>query len=102
MNDLALVPAAPVYQAVPVVPAGYARLNITFGGANGDLIDPVAYDLPDADIRRMATEAVQNGSIPGIAQAGNANFADFVVERFPATDELPNRVMLRPKTPFGA
>ena len=92
----------PIQPAQAGIPAGYARLNITFGGANGDLLDPVAYDLPDADIRQMATEAVRNGSIAGIARADAANFADFVVERFPATDELPNRVMLRPKTPFGA
>lgn len=98
-----IVPINPNAAPVPGgIPAGYARLNITHGGANGDLLDPIAYDLPDADIRRMATEAVRTGSVPGIARAEAADFGDFVVERFPATDELPNRVMLRPKTPFGA
>lgn len=86
-------------QDLPVVQT--ARLNITWKGQNGDLLDQVAYDLSDADIKRIATEAVQAG-IPGIAADPAANFNDFVVDRFAANDEVPdNRLMLRPKTPFG-
>ena len=35
--------------------------------------------------------------------AGSPNLnADFVVDRFPATEEIPHaRLFLRPKTPFG-
>jgi hypothetical protein len=78
-----------------------ARLNITYSGSNGDLPDFVSYDTPDSDIRRIASEAILSGSVPGIA-AVNADFSDFVIERFGATEvrEFP-LISLRPKTPFG-
>lgn len=77
-----------------------AVLNITYANTNGDLKDWVPFDATDADIKRFASEAIQSGSIPGIdAQA--ADFTDFMVQRFAAKDDLPNRVVLRPKTPFG-
>lgn len=80
---------------------GMAQLNITWAGANGDLPDPVAYDTPLADIKRIATEAVRDG-IPGIPADAAADFGDFIVDRFPSTEDVPNnRLMLRPKTPFG-
>lgn len=78
-----------------------ARLNITYGGQNGDYPDGVNYDSTDADVKQIATEAIRTGYIPGIPADGNADIQDFVVDRFPATDELPPRLMLRPKTPFG-
>lgn len=80
---------------------GEATLNITWAGQNGDLPTPVLFDSTDVDIRRWATEAVRAG-IPGITADAGVNFQDFVVERFSATEGLPNRVVLRPKTPFGA
>lgn len=83
------------------IAADQARINITHGGHNGDLPDPVSYDATDADIKAWVTEAVRGGSVPGIPAAPNANFADFVVDRFPATGDLPNRISIRPKTPFG-
>ena len=80
-----------------------ARLNVTFAGQNGDLPDPVAFDAPDADVKRWVTESVRNGGVPGIQANATADFTDFVVDRFPATDDAPfNRMMVRPKTPFGA
>lgn len=79
---------------------GEAILNITWAGQNGDLPNPILFDSTDTDIRRWATEAVRNG-IAGITADANVNFQDFVVERFSATDGLPSRVVLRPKTPFG-
>lgn len=79
---------------------GEAVLNITHAGQNGDLPTPIPFDSSDADIRRWATEAVQGG-MPGITADAAVNFQDFVVERFGATAGLPNRVCLRPKTPFG-
>lgn len=90
-----------VHLVRPGVVPGEAILNITYGGQNGDLPQPIMFDAADADIRRWATEAVRAG-IPGITADSNANFDDFVVERFGATDGLPSRVLLRPKTPFGA
>lgn len=80
----------------------HARLNITYGGYNGDLTDPIAYDSADGDVKQWATEAVRNGNVPGIPAQANADFTDFIVDRFAATAELPGRVMLRPKTPFGS
>ena len=79
---------------------GEAVLNITWAGQNGDLPNPILFDSTDVDIRRWATEAVRGG-IPGITADVRVDFQDFVVERFGATAGLPNRVVLRPKTPFG-
>lgn len=77
-----------------------ARLNITWAGQNADLPDPIDRDLDDATVKALATEAVVGG-VPGIEADQNANFTDFVVDRFQATGDLPARVMVRPKTPFG-
>lgn len=79
-----------------------ARLNITYGGENGDFVDPVFFDAADSDIKAWATEAVRNGDVPGIPADVNADFNDFVVDRFSAKDDQPNRIMVRPKTPFGS
>ncbi|GAG09140.1 unnamed protein product, partial [marine sediment metagenome] len=43
-----------------------ARFNITYGGENGDLADPVFFDAADGDVKEWATEAVRNGSVAGI------------------------------------
>lgn len=91
-----------IAEAVNLVGEDQARLNVTYSGSNGDLPDLINKDASDADIRRWATEAVQAGSVPGIPADPNANFNDFVVDRFPANEAVPvARVMLRPKTPFG-
>ena len=82
--------------------AGEARVNVTWAGSNGDLEQPVAYDAGDADIKQWVTEAVQNGTVPGIAADQGADFTDFVVDRFGPTEARPwNLIQLRPKTPFG-
>jgi hypothetical protein len=79
-----------------------ARVNITWAGQNGDLPDPVSYDATDAQVLAWATEALQAGSVPGIAPDRRADLRDFVVDRFPASAEVPwNRLFVRPKTPFG-
>lgn len=79
-----------------------ARVNITYAGQNGDLPDTVYTQATDNDIRMWATEAVRNGSIPGILQSPSANFGGFVIDRFRATNDRPyNLIQLRPKTPFG-
>ena len=93
-NVVALVP--------PETAPGMARLNTTWAGQNGDLPDLVAFDLPDERVRQIAREAIEAGSIPGIARQG-ADLTDFVVDRFHATPEVPfDRLMVRPKVPFGA
>lgn len=89
--------------AVPVVQEGMARLTITYGGQQGDLPDPIGYDSTDADIKQMATESIRTGYVPGIDADQDVDLKDFVVDRFPARDDVPfARVSIRPKTPFGA
>jgi hypothetical protein len=95
-NNEAMVPV------VEQLPDGMARLTITYGGQQGDLPAPVSYDSTDSDLKQGATEAVRAGDIPGIDAAPDADFTDFVVDRFPARADVPfNRLSLRPKVPFG-
>jgi len=96
MNDI--VQLAPI----ALIPDGMAKLNITINGQQGDLPDPMPYDATDADIKTIATESVRAGNVPGIDADSFAEFVDFVVDRFPARDDVAyNRLSLRPKTPFG-
>lgn len=79
-----------------------ARVNITYGGKNGDLSDPVFFQSTDGDVKTWVTEAVRAGSVPGLDAAANADFADFVIDRFAASEARPyNLIQVRPKTPFG-
>lgn len=79
-----------------------ARVNITWAGTNGDLPDPVMFQATDGDIKAWVTEAVRTGGVPGIAAAPNADFSDFVVDRFTATEARPYAlIQIRAKTPFG-
>ncbi len=78
-----------------------AKVNVTFSGANGDLLEPVPFSATDAEIKSWVTEAVTNGSVPGIPATSTADFSDFVIDRFAATEIRPNLLILRPKTPFG-
>jgi hypothetical protein len=84
------------------IQADEARVNVTFSGENGDLPDPVHIDSADGDIKQWVTEAIQNGNIPGIPEAADADFTDFVLDRFKPTEARPyNLISVRPKTPFG-
>ena len=76
-----------------------AVLTIYLKGEQGDLADPVPYNAPEDDIRRMAEEAVSAGLVGITAQ--HVDLADYVVARIPAKDGLPDRIQVRPKTPFG-
>lgn len=79
-----------------------ARVNITWAGKNGDLPDPVFFQSTDDDVKNWVTEAVRAGSVPGLDAAPNADFSDFVVDRFTANEARPwNLLQIRPKTPFG-
>lgn len=79
-----------------------ARVNITWAGQNGDLPDPVSFDAGAGDVLQWATEAVRNGNVPGIQADPTADFHDFVVDRFSATEGRQyNLIQIRPKTPFG-
>lgn len=79
----------------------YASLNITYAGQNGDLPDPLLFDIPDEQVRAIATEAVRAGGVRGIDARADADFTDFVIDRVAAHDGLPHRLIARPKTPFG-
>jgi len=86
-----------------MVPYGpNARLNVTINGQNGDYPDMVSFEATEGDIKQIAVEAIQTGYIPGITADPNVDLTDFVVDRFQATEELPPRLMIRPKTPFGS
>ncbi|WP_338869228.1 hypothetical protein [Myxococcus stipitatus] len=80
-----------------------ATLNITYDGMSSDV--PVELDHPvtDDDVRRIATELVRSGGVPGMhrARLQADAFRYFVVDRFrgPRGEE---RIYLRPKVPFGA
>jgi hypothetical protein len=78
-----------------------AYVNITWAGQNGDLTSPVPYDTPDAEIRSLAAASLAEGAVAGMDPA-TADFSGFVVDRFGPSDAYPyNRIMIRPKTPFG-
>jgi hypothetical protein len=77
-------------------------VNITISGQNADLPEPVPLDATDGDIKQWATEAVRSGTLPGVPRNETATFTDFVVDRFPPTEQRPyNLIQVRPKTPFG-
>jgi hypothetical protein len=79
-----------------------AKLTITYNGQQGDLPDEVDFHLAEAAVKQIATEVVRAGGIAGIDADPNANFTDFVVDSYPSREDLPiNRLVLRPKTPFG-
>ena len=77
-----------------------ARLNITHGGRNGDYVEPVSFDMGDAELKRLAAASIRAGLLGEVARG--VNLDGYVVDRFAATDRVPeNRIFVRPKTPFG-
>ena len=79
----------------------HARVNVTYAGVNGDLVDLMDYDMNDVVIKAQVQECIVSGSIPGLENHTDADLTDFVVDRFPASGDLPARLFVRPKTPFG-
>ena len=78
-----------------------ARVNITYGGSNGDLPDTVYFDATDAQVRSWVSEALRAGSVPGIPK-GYPDLRDYVIDRFQANRVRPyHLIQVRPKTPFG-
>ncbi len=90
-------------QAIAAVRVDEARVNVTHQGQNGDLAEPVPFDATDAEVRRWVTEAVRGGDVPGLRADANADFTDFVVDRFAPVAGVREHslIALRPKTPFG-
>jgi hypothetical protein len=97
-NEFDIVPAA----APAVLRDDQARVNVTFAGLNGELADAMSFDADDAAVRMMISEALRFGSIRGIPAQQAVDLTNYVIDRFPATADYPNRIMLRPKTAFGA
>lgn len=83
-----------------------ARVNVTFNRLNGDLPDPISFDMSDEELFRQLCEALTTGYIPGIpAQEDLSRFtsANFVADRFAPTPNRPyNLIQIRPKTAFGS
>lgn len=79
-----------------------AILNITLQGISADYSQEIDFSLPDREIKRIALELVQSGSISGLHIAGlpAETFAYYVVDRF-ETPQGGQRIYLRPKVPFG-
>jgi len=84
-----------------------ATLNITYNpeigdAQQGELPDQVPYDSSDAEILRMATEAI-TGGLPGIDADPDADLSGYVVDRFPAREDMPvAKLSVRDKTAFGS
>lgn len=84
------------------IAAHEARVNVTWNGRNGDLVDAVPYNANDGDIRAWVCEALRSGAVAGMRADRVVNLQDYVVDRFPASRQVPyNRIFVRPKTPFG-
>ena len=90
------------FEMMHVPAADEARVNVTYDNQNGHLPDPVHVDLQEADVIRIAQEALRGGGIPGIDAAPTADLDGYRVDRYPAKDDQPNRLFVRPKTEFGA
>ena len=87
---------------IPVIGADEAQVQITWGGNTGELPDPVRLDMPDANIKDGAQEAIRGGDIPGLPADPTADLSDFVIVRNPPHEARPfNLIQVRPKTPFG-
>lgn len=78
-----------------------ARLNVTYGGSNGDLVDMVDSSASDAELKLWAKEAIESGAVAGISATSNVDLSDFVVDRFSANADRGALIMIRAKTPFG-
>lgn len=94
-------------QEIVVVRGGFvnpneAKVNLTWGGQNYDLSDPVPYDISEADLKGMVCEIIRAGGDGIPADADVAAMADFKVDRHLPTETRPHRLItLRPKTAFG-
>jgi hypothetical protein len=91
-----------IMDAVNVVQPNEAVVEITYGGQQGTMPDPVPWDSDKEDVKRWVAEAMQAGGIPGLDPVANPDLTDFTVDTFDAKDGLPNRYAVRPKTEYGS
>ena len=86
----------------PALPAGQARVSVTYEGRTGDLADPVSVDASHDDVRRMAQEALRSGGIRGLPAFPEADLSGFVVDPCEPNEVTPfPRLLVRSKTAFG-
>ncbi len=81
-----------------------ARVNVTWKGENGDMVNPVPWGAPHGDILAFAAESIRNGGVIGITADPAADLKDFRVDPHPAKPDggySYNRFTIRPKTAFG-
>lgn len=79
-----------------------AVVVITYGGEQGELTSPVRFDAAHADVLAWTKEALESNSVRGISPQEEIDLSDFVVTPYVARDGLPNRLVVRVKTPFGS
>jgi hypothetical protein len=80
-----------------------AILNVTYGGRSADVPWDVDDKLSDAEVKRVAAEAMRERVMRRALQADSAQpglFTNFVVDRIHGPDGVL-RLYLRPKVPFG-
>jgi hypothetical protein len=81
-----------------------AILNVTYGGRSADVPWDVDDKLSDAEVKRVAAEAMREHAMRRALHADPsaqpALFANFVVDRIHGPDGVL-RLYLRPKVPFG-
>ena len=80
-----------------------AILNVTYAGRSADVPWDVDDKLSDAEVKRVAAEAMRERVMRRALQADAAQpglFTNFVVDRIHGPDGVL-RLYLRPKVPFG-
>ena len=80
-----------------------AILNVTYGGRSADVPWDVDDKLSDAEVKRVAAEAMRERVMRRTLRADAAQpglFTNFVVDRIHGPDGVL-RLYLRPKVPFG-
>jgi len=68
---------------------------------HGTCPTPMPLTMTDAEILTALTEMVQAGDLAGIAADPTADLEGYNVDRFPASGEQPNRILVRPEAKFG-
>lgn len=78
-----------------------AILNVTYGGRSADVPWDVDDKLSDAEVKRVAAEAVNQAPLRHTLRVADPlAFTHFVVDRIHGPDGVL-RLYLRPKVPFG-
>jgi hypothetical protein len=79
-----------------------AVVIVTYEGEQGELTNPVPFESAQGDVLAWVKESIESGSVRGMTAHQNVDLADFVVTPYVAKDGLPNRLVVRVKTPFGS